>query len=54
MYVVNYIDRVNVSFANLRMSADLGLSDRVYGLGVGMFYLTYVLFEIPGAIIVER
>jgi ACS family tartrate transporter-like MFS transporter len=54
MYVVNYIDRVNVSFANLRMSADLGFSDRVYGLGVGMFYLTYVLFEIPGAIIVER
>src|SRR5437763_15290708 len=36
------------------MSADLGFSDRVYGLGVGMFYLTYVLFEIPGAIIVER
>jgi len=54
IYIVNYIDRVNVSFANLRMSADLGFSDRVYGLGVGMFYLTYVLFEIPGAIIVER
>ena len=54
LYIVNYIDRVNVSFANLRMSADLGFSDRVYGLGVGMFYLTYVLFEIPGAIIVER
>ena len=54
LYVVNYIDRVNVSFANLRMSTDLGFSDRVYGLGVGMFYLTYVLFEIPGAIIVER
>jgi MFS transporter, ACS family, tartrate transporter len=54
LYVVNYLDRVNVSFANLRMSADLGLSDRVYGLGVGMFYVTYVLFEIPGAIIVER
>jgi len=54
IYVVNYIDRVNVSFANLRMSADLGFSDRVYGLGVGMFYLTYVLFEIPGVIIVER
>ena len=47
LYIVNYIDRVNVSFANLRMSADLGFSDRVYGLGVGMFYLTYVLFEIP-------
>src|SRR3981081_4494816 len=54
IYIVNYIDRVNVSFANLRMSADLGFSDRVYGLGVGMFYISYVLFEIPGAIIVER
>src|SRR5215472_1770199 len=54
LYVVNYIDRVNVSFANLRMSADLDFSDRVYGLGVGIFYLTYVLFEIPGALLVER
>jgi MFS transporter, ACS family, tartrate transporter len=54
LYLINYIDRVNVSFANLKMSADLGFSDRVYGLGVGMFYLTYVLFEIPGAILVER
>src|SRR6202166_1566443 len=54
LYIVNYIDRVNVSFANLRMSADLGFSDRVYGLGVAMFYITYVLFEIPGAVIVER
>jgi sugar phosphate permease len=47
LYLINYIDRINVSFANLKMSADLGFSDRVYGLGVGMFYLTYVLFEIP-------
>ena len=54
IYIVNYIDRVNVSFANLRMSADLGFSDRVYGLGVGIFYVSYVLFEIPGALIVER
>ena len=54
VYVVNYIDRVNVSFANLRMSADLGFSDRVYGLGIGVFYLSYILFEIPGAIAVER
>ena len=54
LYVVNYVDRVNVSFANLRMSTDLGFTDRVYGLGVGMFYLTYVLFEIPGAVIIER
>jgi len=54
MYVVNYIDRVNVSYANLRMSTDLAFSDRVYGLGVAMFYVSYVLFEIPGAIIAER
>ena len=54
IYIVNYIDRVNVSFANLRMSADLGFSDSVYGFGVGIFYVTYVLFEIPGAVIVER
>jgi MFS transporter, ACS family, tartrate transporter len=54
IYIVNYMDRVNVSFANLRMSADLSFSDRVYGLGVGIFYLSYVLFEIPGALIVER
>ncbi len=54
IYIVNYIDRVNVSFANLRMSADLGFSDRAYGFGVAIFYVSYVLFEIPGAIIVER
>lgn len=54
MYVVCYVDRANVSFANLKMSADLGFSDRIYGLGVGMFFLGYVLFEIPGALIVER
>jgi ACS family tartrate transporter-like MFS transporter len=54
LYAVNYIDRVNVSYANLSMSADLGFSDRVYGLGVGMFYVTYVLFEIPGALIAEH
>src|SRR5215468_4842851 len=54
VYVVNHIDRVNVSFANLRMSADLGFSDSVFGLGVGVFYISYVLFEIPGALLVER
>lgn len=54
MYVVCYVDRINVSFANLRMSADLGLSASAYGFGVGVFFLGYVLFEVPGAIIVER
>jgi ACS family tartrate transporter-like MFS transporter len=54
LYVINHIDRVNVSFATLRMSADLGFSDRVYGLGVAMFYVSYILLEIPGAVIAER
>jgi ACS family tartrate transporter-like MFS transporter len=54
LYVIAYIDRANVSFAGLRMNADLGFTDRVFGLGIGMFYITYVLFEIPGALIVER
>ena len=54
MYVVCFIDRVNVSFANLRMSVDIGLSDTAYGLGVGFFALGYILLEIPGAVIVER
>ena len=54
LYVVAYIDRVNVSFATLKMSADLDFGDRVYGLGVGIFYVGYILLEIPGAIIAER
>lgn len=54
LYVICYVDRANLSFANLRMSADLGFSDRVYGLGAGIFFVGYVLFEIPGAVIVER
>jgi MFS transporter, ACS family, tartrate transporter len=54
IYLVCYVDRVNVSFANLRMSVDLGFSDRVFGLGAGIFFVGYLLLEIPGAIIVER
>jgi MFS transporter, ACS family, tartrate transporter len=54
MYLVSYVDRANLSFANLRMSTDLGFSDRIYGLGAGMFFIGYVLLEIPGAVIVER
>lgn len=54
LYVVAYLDRANISLAALRMNVDLGFSDRVYGLGVAMFFVGYVLFEVPGAIIVER
>lgn len=54
LYLVAMIDRFNVSFAALRMKADLGFSDSIYGFGASLFFVTYVLFEIPGAIVAER
>lgn len=54
LYVVAFLDRVNVAYAALEMSHDLGFSDRVFGLGAGIFFIGYVLLEIPGALIVER
>jgi len=54
LYIVNYLDRVNVAYAALTMSKDLGFSDEVFGTGAGIFFLGYVLLEVPGALIVER
>ncbi len=54
LYVVAYVDRVNVSFATLEMSADLGFTPAVYGLGAGIFFLGYFLLEVPGAVIAQR
>ena len=54
LYVIAFLDRVNVAYAALEMSRDLSFSDRVFGLGAGIFFLGYVVLEIPGAIIVER
>jgi MFS transporter, ACS family, tartrate transporter len=53
-YIVNYLDRFNVSFAALEMSGDLGFSEMAYGLGASMFFVGYVLFEIPSNLIMER
>ena len=53
-YIVNYLDRFNISFAALEMKADLGLSDAVYGLGAGMFFAGYVTCEIPSNLILQR
>jgi D-galactonate transporter len=53
-YVVAYLDRVNVGFAKLQMSADLGLSDAVYGFGAGIFFLGYFIFEIPSNLILHK
>jgi D-galactonate transporter len=53
-YVLNYIDRVNISFAHLQFRADIGLTEASYGLGVGVFYIGYVLFEVPSNLLLRR
>jgi MFS family permease len=53
-YLVAYLDRVNVGFAKLQMAQALHLSDAVYGLGAGIFFLGYFLFEIPSNLILHR
>lgn len=53
-YVVAYIDRVNIGFAAAALQRDLGLSDTAYGIGGGLFFLGYCLFEIPSNLILER
>jgi MFS transporter, ACS family, tartrate transporter len=54
LYVVSYLDRVNVGFAALQMNAAIGLSDVTYSLGAGIFFLSYTLFEVPSNIILAR
>jgi ACS family tartrate transporter-like MFS transporter len=54
VYIVAYLDRINVAFASLRMNETLGFSARTYGLGAGIFFLSYVLFEIPSNMILAR
>lgn len=53
-YMVAFMDRSNISFAARTMNADLGFSATVYGIGGGMFFLSYALFEIPSNILLER
>ncbi|MBO9648128.1 MAG: MFS transporter [Variovorax sp.] len=48
------IDRLNISFAKLRMAEDIVMSDAAYGLGAGVFYLGYILFEIPSNLLLQR
>src|ERR1041385_8698352 len=54
LYIFNFLDRTNVSVAALTMKPDLGLSDAVYGLGVGIFFLGYFVFEVPSNLILQR
>lgn len=53
-YVVAFIDRINIGFAQLQMKGDLGFSDAVYGLGAGIFFLGYFLFEVPSNLLLHR
>src|ERR1041384_702900 len=53
-YVAAYLDRVNIGFAKLQMLEDLRFSEAVYGLGAGIFFIGYFLFEIPSNVILPR
>jgi ACS family tartrate transporter-like MFS transporter len=54
LYVVSFLDRVNVGFAALEMNRDLGLTPAVYGFGAGIFFIGYSLFEVPSNLILAR
>jgi MFS transporter, ACS family, tartrate transporter len=53
-YFVAYLDRVNVGFAALAMNHDLGLSQTAFGLGAGIFFIAYFIFEVPSNLLLER
>ena len=53
-YMFAYLDRVNIGFAKLQMQTDLGFSDAAYGVGAGIFFIGYVLFELPGNLMLPR
>jgi MFS transporter, ACS family, tartrate transporter len=54
IYVVAYLDRVNVSFAQLQLEDDLGFSDTIFGIGAGIFSLGYVIFGVPSNLALQR
>ncbi|MEX3859179.1 MFS transporter [Paraburkholderia sp. BR10923] len=54
MFIVNYIDRVNIGFVRQHLSADLGIGAAAYGLGAGLFFISYAIFEVPSNIMLQR
>src|SRR5215472_2414684 len=54
LYILAFLDRANVGVAKLQMQRDLGFNDAVIGFGSGIFFLGYLLLDIPGSLIVER
>jgi MFS transporter, ACS family, phthalate transporter len=53
-WVLNYLDRVNISFAQLQLKQDLHMSDAAYGLGVSLFFIGYILLEVPSTLLLKR
>lgn len=53
-YIISYLDRANISFAKLQFMNDLGFSEAAYGLGAGLFFIGYVLFEVPSNMLMQR
>ncbi|MGA9915946.1 MAG: MFS transporter, partial [Paraburkholderia sp.] len=53
-YVISFLDRINIGFAQLQMKQDLGFSDAIYGLAAGMFAVGYVLMEVPSNLMLEK
>jgi len=53
-YTLNFLDRVNISFAHLQFQKDIGLSDAAYGLGVGLFFVGYVALEVPSNLLLKK
>ena len=54
MFIVNYIDRVNIGFVRTYMEHDLGIGAAAYGLGAGLFFIGYALFEVPSNILLQK
>jgi ACS family tartrate transporter-like MFS transporter len=54
LYITNYLDRTSVAYAAIGMARDLKFDDRVFGLGIGIFFLSYVALQIPGAMLAQR
>jgi len=54
LYIVNYLDRSNIALAALQMNRALGFSAAAYGLGAGIFFLGYILFEVPSNLVLAR
>lgn len=54
MFIVNYIDRVNIGFVRSHLETDLGIGAAAYGLGAGLFFIGYALFEVPSNMLLQR